>query len=305
VADYTTDALIASIKRRASMPNSQSLFGDDVIVKIATDELWDTVVPFLMSNREEYLVKVKYVELVAGEDTIDIPSGAVGMKLRDISVVTNANTISESFWGLPRIEPDQISTGYTAYRSGFYVQANQIILWPNPNVAQTLRMTYFRRPNELVETTDCGQVTSIDTGLNTLTLGNVPVSWTAGTRIDVISNVPGFDTVFEDLTLVTASSPTVELADVTGISVGDWICITGESCIPQVPLECHQLLAQASVVKCLESLKDTEGMQLAQAKLSEMFKAFENMTTPRVDGRPKVINRQNGVFLSSRRGWWW
>lgn len=287
------------------MPNSQSLFSDDVLVKIATDELWDTVVPFLMASREEYLVKVKNVELAMGEDTIDIPPNSVGMKLRDIAVVTNAGTISESFWGLPRIEPDQISTGYVAYTSGFYVQANQIILWPNPNVAQTVRMTYFRRPNELAETSDCGQVTSIDTGLNTLTLGNVPPGWTAGTRIDVISNVPGFDTVFEDLALVTASSPTVELADVTGISVGDWICPTGESCIPQVPLECHQLLSQACVVKCLESLKDIDGMQIAQAKLNEMFKNFQVMTTPRVDGRPKVINKTDGVFRSQRRGWWW
>ena len=309
MADYTTTALIAAIKRRGSFPNSQSLFSNQDLIDIANDELWDTVVPWLMANREEYLVSYKDITLAANEKTIDIPQNAMGMKLRDVVVVTNPGMSQETTYALARTSPDEIASGnlngsiLPFLSSCFYIQNNQVIIWPAPSSETIFRLSFFRRPNQLIATTSCGQVTSVDTNTNEVVLDNVPVSWTAGDTFDIISNTPAFDAVLEVDEAVVVSNPTVQLTDVTGVSVGDWVCLTGESPIAQVPLELHHLLAQAAVVKCLESQKDAEGMQLAQAKLNEMFMRFAAIVSPRVDGRLKCVNSNIGssVFGNSWR----
>lgn len=280
MSNFTTLSLINSIKRRASIPTSQSLFTSADLVAIMDEELHSLIVPFILKMRESYLVTSTDIPIVEGTTEYSIPSQAIGMKLKDLVLLDSA---SEIVGELPLV------TKLSPYR-GYWVKNNKIVLHPDEKADCTsLRLSYFRRPNTLAETTDCGEIQSINTLTNELTLVSCPSTWTSSTKIDVISATPGFDCLAENVSIVAINGYVVQLASVAGLSVGDWVAPTGYSPIPQVPYEAHLLLAQAATLKVLEALNDQAGLVAASKKYDEMKEAFLIMISPRVDESPKKI----------------
>jgi hypothetical protein len=134
----------------------------------------------------------------------------------------------------------------------------------------------------------------------------VPSDWSTTDTVDCIQPVQGFDFTGENIQIISISAPTVVLASVVGLNVGDWVALQGNSPIPQLPVCAHSVLAQAATVKLLESLKDTEGMNLAQEKYTELYKAMEFMITPRIDGEPvKITDSGRGLASFNRIGKGW
>jgi hypothetical protein len=86
----------------------------------------------------------------------------------------------------------------------------------------------------------------------------------------------------------------------TNIGVGDVMALTEQTIIPQIPVELQPMLAQRVAMRCLEALGDTEGLQMAAAKLQEMEIKTGAIISSRVEGAPlKVANRHS--FLNSFR----
>lgn len=303
--DYTTDALIASVRRRASVPDSQQLFDDDDLVLLLSDELQSVLVPKIMTVNEEYFVTYSDTTTVANQESYDIPSRAVATKLREVAYIGSDGI---SFSNIPRIGVDQISNYIVSYQTpgGFYPRGNQIILYPAPTAATTLRMWYFDRPFTLTTVVNSGRITSINTGTNEIVLDNVPATWTVGTALSIVKGKPGFDTRFHETDIVALSSPTIELDSVENLEVGDYVSEQGYSCIAQIPYEAHHVLAQAGAVKVLEALGDREGMKIAQAKYDQLEAYMINIITPRVDGEPRKVNNINkGIFSQFRSSQNW
>lgn len=310
---YTTTELIAAIKRRGTLPTNQQLFTPADFVAIANDEMETLIVPLLMSVREEYFVTYKDVTVTpssSGPMVLEIPDDAVGMKLRDVLWVDPSNG---GLSPIPRLTLEQLAgTTYDFVNiSGFVVQGNQILIYPGTNQATgVIRLYYMRRPLQLVITSEAGQVTGVNPLTNEVTLTFVPNDWTTGTKLNVVGQSQPFATKVEEVTIVVASSPTLQLNSVTGISVGDWVSLQGYSPVPQIPVEAHKVLAQAAVVKCLEAMGDREGMQVAEAKLRQNIEDMLKLINPRVDGAvKKITNAGNGILdwsLSNpyRKGIW-
>lgn len=280
--NYTSDELIKSIKRRGSIPTNQSTFLSVDFLALANDELLDTVVPVIMSARSDYFVHhVDYT--MTNEVEYEIPSVAIGMKLKDVCLVLDPGSNDEMISVLPHVPIE------TNDSLGFYIKNNKVVITGSVSSGSTLRLYYYRRPNKIVEVKFAGQITSINTVTNELTLSQVPAAWVIGDSICCVSSSPSFDLKIISQELQNVSSPLIEIEDVTGLSVGDWICLEGESVIPQIPVEAHSVLAQAVTVKCLESLGDTQGMSNAEAKYDKVLKTLIGLITPRVDDSPKKI----------------
>lgn len=88
---------------------------------------------------------------------------------------------------------------------------------------------------------------------------------------------------------------------VSGLSVGDWLALEGQTPIPQIPVEFRPLLEQRVVVKLYELQGFLEKMKIAQKKLEELERSTFTLITPRVKSSTKVIHPVNGGFLSGRR----
>lgn len=302
--DYTTSKLVESVRRRGSIPASQQLFSIDDIIDLATDELETSILPQIMSVREEYFVSYTDVAVASSSEPVDldIPSNAIGQKLRDVCWVHTNGSLSS----IPRYELEQASgNSYSddyARTNGFMIRGNNVVLYPSNQGTGTLRLYFYKRPLTLIANTKCGQVQSIDTNTNEVTLSFLPANWAVTNTVNVISQTQPFQTKVDSVEITTISFSTVTLASVDNIAVGDWIALEGYSPIPQLPVEAHKVLAQATVVKCMEAMGDREGMKASQAKLDIDLQNMFKLIAPRVDGAPKkVTNAGDGIFDVGRR----
>ena len=296
--DYTVDTLVADVKTTASVPAAQPRFSPDGIIAIMTRILQSKIVPMMMSAREEYFVDYQDFRIVQGNTTgYPIPSAAVGMKVRDVVLVNQSGVLNLT--SLPRLSLEQVSGYYfgQVVPFGFYLQGNNVILWP-PNQttpSNTLRMYFLRRTNVLTASANCGQIASV--------LGNVvtlkdlpPVAWAASETLNAIDNYPGFDTIANDLEIMLIAGQDVTLSDASDLLPGHWLALEGYSPIAQIPVEVQQLLVQATALEILKSLGDTEGYQKLEAEYAQLKNYCMDILTPRADGNPKkCVSAGNGI----------
>jgi len=302
---YTTTELVASLKRRLSIPTSQATYTEQDLVDYLNDELEGTIVPLISSIREEFFVSSSDFSVTNTLSEFDIPSNAVGQRLRDVVLVDNVNG-DEQLTNLPRLTLEQIASFYgTANNSiwGFNIEGNTVKLYPIQGWGtETLRLYYFRRPNKLVLVNQTGKITAINGSI--VTVDSVPASWTTSTVVDVIGQNQPFAAT-EGLTISLISGSDLTLSSVTGLAIGDYVSQTGESPIAQIPSEANQLLIQAVKVEVSDSMGDEEMIASAWRKYKQLQIHLMKALTPRVDGQVKKIVSKGSTFRSrvSNRGY--
>ena len=309
---YTSERLLSSIRARITIPAAQNLFTDTNLLLLANDELRTVILPMIMQLHSEFFVYSKDYQLDGTTVSFDIPPESIGSNLRDVTIVTQSGTAGtlDSEYSIPMISQElrtETSPWPMTYYgdTGFFLRNNSVVLNTATIQGDALRLYYFRRPNEIVEVADAGQVLSIDTVNNLVVLANVPPGWEAGNSVCVVSNTPGFDLLVESTSLVSVSSPTVCLSAsaIAEIRVGDWIALEGETPIPQIPVEAHPVLAQATAVKVVEALGDQAGFTVAQNKYDQIARGYTMMTNSRVEGEPKRLVTRRGIQDSIVGGW--
>lgn len=308
---YNVEQLIENIKRRCSVPTSQLTFTDEDFALLANDELHGEVVPLMMSTREEYFVEWYEVNTPA-DGVISFPDDTVASKVRTVAYRQPGSPLVMN--NLPRIDLDIVTgVGFANFNTlaGFYVQGNDLVLYPNTSVpvGTPIRIYFYKRPLVLAAPSQYGQIESIDVNTNQITLSYVPYDWTTGTVLNAVSSTPGFKVTASALTIVSTSAPSITLDTVDGLSVGDYVSNEGYSAVPQVPIEAHAYLAQLTAAKCLEALGDNVGNQAALAKAESLKKNLLIMLSQRVDGSTKkVMSPSGGMRVGAgigRWGWGW
>ncbi len=306
---YSVAELIANIKRRCAVPTSQLTYTNEDWSLMANDTLQGEVVPLVMSARQEYFVD--FIDVVNPSDgIIDIPDVAVGAKLRAVCWVQTPDAQPLSMVSLPRLDLDVVagfgavnSTPYTI--AGFYVQDNQICVYPNTGIpaGQTIRLYYYRRSLVLAAPTTYSRVLSVDELNTELILDRVPAGFLVGGQINAISPLPNFAITNADATITAVSSPTLVLDSVDGISVGDYISEFGFAAVPQIPVEAHAYLAQLTAVMALEGLGASDAASKAKEKAETLKTNILIMFSERVDGSiKKLVHPKGGIRAASSLG---
>lgn len=298
--DFSTVALLASIKRRGMLPSTDETLATADFLAIATEEIQSYITELLVSVREEYAVSSYDVATVVGTEAYRLPPRATGDALRDVLLSDGQG----NYHPLSRVEPSRrYDYGSTGEASGYVLEDNSVILIPAPSTSHTLRMMYFRQPSKLVETSAVATISSIDvTRLIITTTASIPSTFTSGVVLDVVDEKPGFRCLTIDAaTTGTVSGTTITLSSAlpSTVEAGDYVCLAGESPVPQIPVSLHPLLAQRVVVKCLEALGD-KGVNAAKAICDEMRKSAVTLLTPRTQGSARVIVNFNGPGWSRR-----
>lgn len=287
---FTSVELLESIKTRALIPSSQSTYSDADLLDLAYEELKTFVVAQLIRTHEDYLVRESETSLVASQSKYRIPERAV--KLRDLQYLDSAGNIQQ----LDRIEredeADFQNDGDNIPRA-FYLEGNHVVLVPSigSSISGSLNFVYFNRPGKLVESTRYRTVTTV--GANYVVVASIPANFTAADLYDIIESTSGNETIESDLAISSIAGTTITFtSSITGVSVGDYLCLAQEAPIPQCPEEMHPLLAQRVAVRVLESLGDTQGLKNALATLSAMEKNVLAIIDNRIVGKPqKIVNK--------------
>ena len=314
--NYTTTNLLADIKRKAFVPTSQITFDDLGLLDMADEEMQIGLVPFIMTAREEYLVNYKDYLVDGTTRTLEMPKRAIGAKLRAVTVLLNMGTspLLPNERRLPEINSEDavFNNTFSNYLSlqSFFLRENNVILSPGVQsfIGQTIRMYYFQRPNKLIQTSACSQVTSI-LG-NQVTVNLIPTNFIQGQTnsivIDLVKAEPPFKLLSTELTvIVDSTNNTITFPDdvsTYNLTIGDYICLAGESPIPMIPVELQSLLAQRVAVKILASLGDEKNFQIATDRLKEMEHNAKGLLANRVEGsNRKVINQFGPMNLNPFR----
>lgn len=318
--DYTVDntdlSLVDSVQTRILMPLSQNTLTPEKIIELLDEEMRSTVVPLVLAAREEFYVQNYDQALISGTYSYVIPPRAAFATWRDIVFLdTNGNEVA-----MTELPPEYVKISYPAgnipplYTFGFVMNNDQITIWPPNSSIPTqyqLRMKIKRRPNHLTSVDNCGQVTAVSPGTLEVTLGsNGDTTWTTATAFDAIPNAPQFTSLGDDLTIsaINQATPAATVLTFntgeypTGIAVGDWICPAQMSCIPQIPYDMFPLLAQRGVIKCLEALNDTQGLQVAERRYQDMAVDFARTVSPRIGGTRKALVNRTANFGGNYSG---
>lgn len=305
--DYTTDSLLETTRTDCLTPEADALFTDTRLLSILTFEQMTTLVPQIMEVQEEYFVHVVDIAIDATATAYAMPERAVGKKLRDVSLIDSAG--NEVY--LSRVNPSDVkfysqvnTVNSNSWQEVFYLQNNSVMLLPgiSPQYV-SLRLRYYRRPNNLCATGDAGLITVIDTNTNTVTVTGG--TWTVGDTVDFIDSTPSFDSLEDDAAITGVSNSDITFASLpTGLVVGDWISLSGTTPIPQLPYEAHPILAQLGACKALEAMGDAN-VKMAWARYQQMAQSFYKVITPRTDAPAQKIVSPNNIYRRglSGRGW--
>ena len=278
IIDYTIDSLIDNIKLISSTPSSQNLFSKEKFIKLANNQLFSKLVPYIMSFRSDYFLVEKEIPVSSIDGSFKIPQDAIGLKIRDL-FIKGTNRI------IPYLQIEELKT---TNQLGYYIRGNEIVINKFSQLASSsvLRLSYYKRPNYLVSNSQCGQVKSIIPATNQLILNLFP-NYPVGTELCCVSGEPGFDLKFENYPLEAVDGFTITVEDVSKVKVGDWVAQSNCSPIPQVPVATLPLFEQMIVIKIMETMNDRHVLENAKADYMDMEKQVRMTLFPRVDSSYK------------------
>ena len=297
---YLSNDLVTSVKARANVPSSQNTFQTADFLRFADEETRSKLIPLIFKNLEEYYVRTYDYTIVANQAGYSIPTRAVAGKLRDVQLVSSTN--DQNRIPLQRLSPEDLTQmlngGYSVSKGGFYLEGNKVILFPKPTTASqyNLRLTYYIRPSTLVDISQCGQVTAINTSTNQLTVASVPSTFSVSSPVDFVKASPGFECSAIDQMITNIAGQVLTFSSLpTDIQVGDYVSLANQSCVVQVPVELQPLLFQYVVIRVLAAQSDTVALKAAMAELRSLEESVMVLISPRVDGKAKRVTNGRGI----------
>ena len=215
---FTSDRLIKSIKRRGTIPTSQNLFSDEDFLELANEEMEMGVIPAILSHHEDYFLFEERQSLVPGKDRYRLPERAIGNKLRDVAFIDQQG----NYYEMTRIGKGEISDYNSGYVSDanyvFYVENNEVVLLPTAlnTTSETgfVAMSYYMRPNQLVEEAKGARISAVDFNRGRITLTSTPTAFTTTDDLgqsqvfDFISHISPHKTISFDKSAFSITSST-------------------------------------------------------------------------------------------------
>ncbi len=287
---WTTADLLTSIKNRAAVPEDQGNFPDATLLLLADEETATLLMPAILKYREEWLTYDYDHTITAAQSTYRVPPRAYGGKLRMVSVIEPSGTITHP----SRITPERAQE-FNAYGTSsatpthYWQKHGAIVVEPTPNTTSgTLRMTYYRRPSRLVASASLPTITVIAGNVITTSTSH---GFTTASRVDVIRAKPEFDALAIDVTPAAASGTSFTFTTLpTDLAVGDYIVTQQTTPVPQIPAECHPILAQMVANRVLASLGFLEELKAGEESLKQMLDAASIVMGSRDDGASYKIS---------------
>lgn len=295
---YSTDDLVAAVRRLAYLPDASDIDAAEILAR-ADEEMTTLIADAVKAGREGFWLTQETQPLYSTVLSYQVPRRALGRGVVGVQMVNSDGTA----FTIPQIDPvtgwNGRTTAITSYCYSF--QADKIVFPTAPPSNYRLRVLYLRRPSKLVEVSEGAAIIEAKT-TTVLYIGDAPTWMLALTGspapkmyVDLIRGDASFDQLYVDqlATLYTASSPntltlvdsiaTTDFVDTQTISNDrvDYVCRRDETVYPTLPIELIPVLEAATAVRILESLRDAEGAEMAQATLVARKRAAVDIIEPR------------------------
>lgn len=282
----TTDELINDLKLRASIPDSQALFSSERFIQILNSEMITKIIPLIKRLNDNHFITSKIVRMDDDKDYINFPSDGLGQSIKDIFVNKDRVVL------IPLTEKENYCNSHSIYLEGYRIKFTTPEYFRNKDIT----LYYHKRPLPLISTSKTARVTGIDT--NTVDVDTNVSTFVTSYVLEVISSIEPFESKGTVTIIAKNSNKQYEIDDVSFMEVGDYLSPRGYTPIPQIPLEAFELLSQRAVIKCLESMKDSEGLNIAMNDYVAMERELQTHLTPRTGNIYKKIGSSNSLWNS-------
>lgn len=313
-----TDTFIAALKRDSFLPAVQSQFSDQDLLDIAYEQFLRRMAPVMLRARPTFFRESYDITLVGGQSSYNIPPFAMLNKLQVAQLIGVNGEVGK----LNRRDPAEDVYFYqTSASHALWIRLHDKTIEINPtpssgdvNAWPTLRCWIYRRPGRFVRLTDDGsgnnparaaQVIAND-GNGTLTYNTImPSSFNASSEHDIYDQTSPYPRIVTDKFAIAApstSSQTFTTTDLPStVGVGDYVCLTNETCVLPVPVEFIPHLKDLVI----KSIAKTQGAQddyaLALKEMeSDIVSTFSAAADP-MEGNPQTITLLQSPFLSAMR----
>lgn len=294
---YTTTNLLAAIKNVSHVPQGNSTFTEAQLLSLADMEMRTGVAPKIASCRENYWLTTQSTA-INSDNVYPLPSKALGSSIVDAKVRTGGYFIH-----LSRIEVSEIYSEQYSVRPAYcyYIEDFILKLLPN-NLSGSLVMWYYRVPSQLTGTENCAQITAINGDV--ATVSSVPSTFTDLPELDIVSQQPGFNVLLKDSEPASIVGSDITFDEIPStVAVGDWICLSGQSCVVQCPLEWIEALVQRVACKIYEIQGYAAKLKTSKTVLMEMEEALMGLVSPRTIENAKVIGGGGQLLSPQTIGW--
>lgn len=291
---YTTNDLINDILLLGHVPLGNNTFTPASVLRLATLELQTPVTKQILSTRGGYYLTYQDYTL-ASDGLYVIPNDAVAGALANVELIQGPTIVPVNIIE----ESEQFSTiSPTSTSYGCFLKGNFVQILPTPNVGNP-RLWYLKRTSSLVLTTAASQVTAVNGAV--ISVSTIPSTIIVGSILDACGDQPPFNILGTQTVLTIVGTDITLSAPVTNLAIGDWLALSGQTPVPQIPVEFRLILAQRVVCKVYELQGYLDKMKAAEAKLKEYEADTFNLITPRIKSQTKVIMPINGGFLSGNQ----
>lgn len=303
---YLNEDLVSSIKYRSAVPISQTTFDDTALLTLAYEELELKLASDLIKVREDFFLTNELKALSIGVPRYSIPARCIGDALKALFILDSGGS---------KYEPQKIDVsesykyyGMTGIPKYYALEGNEVTLYPTPNTSgYYIDFRFAAKPARLLATSSCAKITAVVNNSPTASFTvntDLTASLSVGSKIDFISANSPFKTLAYKAVITQVTSTLIEclLSSVIDESttikpaVGDYICPTDYSNIPQIPTAFHAVLAQMTTVRLLESIGDVNKMAAAMKTLEQMREEALILVRNRVESKPDKVRPKKNLL---------
>lgn len=307
--NYTAEELIATVRLRARVPNSQIPgTSDSDVLRYINEEMKTRLVPGVMKAQEDHLVKT-FRETISGTVTrYRVPPRSVGLKLKAITHRA-ADGSRVKLARCSKLENTRYTTTGNNAPSAFYFEGPWVCLAPEAgNYSGELELSFYMRPGDLVKSDEYFKVATVVSATEITLDSSKPASWDASQTYDIHSPDSGAELKCWNRTVTTISGTQVIFAEAIDgsvygdnpVEVGDYFVVSKTAAIPALPVELHVPLAVAAAAALKRPL-DPEGAQMLRMELSEMLAAAGYTIDKRAESSPQSASKPNPLFGDGTR----
>jgi hypothetical protein len=321
---WTSSDLITDVRRRARLSNDDQDYTDTVILREASDCIWDMPARIEVAARRGR----KIMETTRSVTSEAITTGGGSYALPPMA---SADAISSVFWvdantGVRRLqvvsadqEPEYKGNATdTGDATAYALFDREIRLYPTPvSSSGSLRIVYARRHPALVPSTSVRAVTTIATAsagaATKFTLASAPPAEIAvGAWIDISGYRVPHRVFYPDavVTAVSGSDVTVSVAYATMAAACDstaahnYMQPSGSSYFVQLPLEFRKALGDMVAANIMRQKGDRLGAADAELASARSMQDQADFLSSRTKGsKPRIKNNWSLMRSHSKVGW--
>lgn len=306
--DYTSGELLASIRQRTFTSAASRDFQDSDVLRLLNELATTYLLRLIVRRNTNYLVEHVDTTIAAGAPYYPVPSVAIAGALRAVTLLVGGVPYPLVEMSLAQAVASNLTPMSSAFPTGYYPEGPNIVLWPTQSISGILRFHYHRRPSVIVSASACVQITAFPGGAATgyyrvSYSGTAPSGYTAGTKVDVVANVPNFYRWQTNVALGTGAAQALDVAgpQPPNLQVGDWICLYDTApVVTDAPAEVIDALCEA----CAADMLKAKGSNESYSRLLEGLRRKEEDCGPLIQTRNTGNMRKISAF-PDQGAWPW